>query len=136
MFNVIRRILPALFLCIFSTALFAAAGDAPASLPEGVKGFKGTLSGTVVSNLPDGLAFTLKVTKSTPEEGNKATTPANAVGNDLLINAQWKKDENGRWRAIADQVQFIKDLKVGQELAIRVVNDGMTRLHIVALPEK
>lgn len=110
-----------------------AADKAGQTLPDGVIGFKGTLTGTVGEVGPRGMIFDLKVAKAAAGEGSTAKAPAEAEGKNLMINAQWEKDGE-KWRAIPAHVAWIKSLKAGQEVTVTVVNDEGGRLHLVEVP--
>ncbi len=129
----LSRMCMTLALLVMGSMLLAADEAGPA-FPEGLKGFRGTLTGTVGEVGPKGLAFDLRVTRAVAAEGKNARDPQAAVGQLLGVNAQWVNID-GKWSAAADQVEFIHSLKPGQEITIAVVNDEGTRLHLVEVPK-
>lgn len=82
-------VLASLVVLMVSALLVAA--DRPI-LPDGVRGFAGTLTGTVVSAQENGQGLVLHVTAVKPADAGKAPKPEAAVGQDLLIN----QDDRGR----------------------------------------
>jgi hypothetical protein len=121
------------FCIVMLLALSLQAAEGP-TLPDGAKGFAGQLRGSVVEKVAGGKGFRLKVTaigKTFPK--NTATNPQILVGESVLINAQWRKGDNGKWRPVENHIRFINSLKPGQELTIEVINDEGGRLHILEL---
>jgi len=113
-------------------AVAVEADDNP-QIPDGLKGFSGTLRGKVTEVHQDGKAFHMDVTAVVNVwRKNTAPNPRSAVGQNLLINAQWE-NRGGAWHPVENHVRFIKTLKVGEEIDIEVVNDEGERLHILEL---
>jgi hypothetical protein len=127
-------------LCVVAVVAVAAAAEKKEkgpTLPDGLKGFSGQLQGVVAGVQEDGLGFQLKVDKVTKVwKNNKAKEPEAAVGKTLLINAQWVKGENGKWRPNENHVKFIKSLKADENLTIEVRNAEGQRLHILELSQE
>jgi hypothetical protein len=126
----------ALFVLLGLIALGAGvrADDNP-QIPDGLKGFSGTLRGTVTEVHKDGKAFHIEVTKVVNVwRKNTAPNPDSAVGETLLINAQWEK-RGGQWRPVENHVRFIHSLRVGEEVDVEVTNDEGERLHILELTQ-
>ncbi|QNN24751.1 hypothetical protein HED60_21560 [Planctomycetales bacterium ZRK34] len=121
------------FCVVLLLSLSTQAAEGP-TLPDGAKGFAGQLRGTVVEKVAKGKGFRLKVAaigKTFPK--NNATNPQVLVGESVLINAQWRKGENGKWHPVENHIRFIRSLKPGQEITIEVINDEGGRLHILEL---
>ena len=97
--NAMRWALLAAVVMVGVSAL-ARGADAPQQpvIPDGLKGFKGTLAGTVVSAQDNGLGFVLKVTTATAGDGSTASDPQSAVGQSLLINVKFEKGSNSKYR--------------------------------------
>ena len=133
-----RSSLVALVACTFS--LIAAGAVAVhahdnAQIPAGMKGFCGTLRGKVTEVHADGKAFHMDCTAVVNVwRKNTAPDPRSAVGQNLMINAQWEK-RGGAWHPVENHVRFIKTLKVGEDIDIEVVNDEGERLHILELTQ-
>lgn len=125
-----KRLMALSAVCVLSLAASLAQAEVSA-FPEGLKGFKGTLTGTV--KVVNAKNFQIKVTAAAPVEGNKAATPAAAVDKQLEILPNWSKVE-GKWQPKADQLDYIKTLKVDQAVTITVINDDKTQLHLTEVP--
>lgn len=105
------------------------------SIPDGLRGFRGTLAGIVRQKGEYGFVFhVVKVVNTW--KGNRAEAPESAVGKDLLINAQWRRCDDGEWRPMETHVHWIGTLEVGEDERIEVVNDEGDRLHILELDER
>ena len=112
-------------LLVAGLALYAEGGANP-KLPDGLKGFKGALTGTVGEVRGNGQAFSLKVAKAVAADGSKATDPSAAVGLTLTISAKWVKGTDGQWHPDEAQVAYIKSLKAGAQITITVFNEELT----------
>jgi hypothetical protein len=124
-------------------ALAAARGDAPAAgapasqpaplpepgLPDGLRGFAGTLEGTVVRT--GGAALLLCVERVEPAAASKAPAPAAAVWRVVRIDPRWEQGEGGRWRPAPAHAGYVATLTPGQRVTLEVVNDEAARLHLV-----
>ncbi|MHC4663522.1 MAG: hypothetical protein ACYS8W_17825 [Planctomycetota bacterium] len=105
------------------------------ALPDGMVGFSGMLGGKVVGKVKNG--FILHVKKILKLwKGNEAENPESAIGKNLVILAQWKKGDNGKWHPIETHLRFINRLEIGQFIHIEVRNDEGERLHILELSEE
>ena len=105
-----KALVVTLLLAAIVVVIPALAADEPAALPDGFKGFRGLLKGTISSKTEN--SFVLKVTevvKTFPK--NEATKPENAVGKELTIQVK------------ADRLQkILKELKAEDVVVSGVFN--------------
>ena len=108
----------------------ASAGEAEAAkLPEGIRGFKGMMVGTVVSKTAD--AFVLKVAKITRTwRESKATSPASVVGKEIPITL-W-----GKSRLVERHQSTLAGLKSGDRVKVEAFHLEGDRLSVVEALKK
>ncbi|MBI4613173.1 MAG: hypothetical protein HY720_06140 [Planctomycetes bacterium] len=129
-------------LLVLGTAYLLSAGAASLAdepehdpLPDGMKGFSGELSGTIVSTGELGIVLAVERVGRVWEK-NEAPHPGSAVGKKLLINVQWVQGDDGNWHPFETHVRFFRTLRPHQKLMIEVVNDEGERLHVLELTEE
>lgn len=103
-------------------------------VPEGLRGFSGTLGGTVVSVQDHMHGFVLKVTQILHSNaGSTAKDPKSAIGQEVEITPTTTKNKDGHWVANDEQLHYIKSLKKGQDIQIDVLNTDPGHLRISEL---
>jgi len=106
--------------------VFAVDACKPDPLPDGIKGFRGMMIGTIVSKGDSELV--LKVEKITRTwKQNKAEKPGEAVGKKLLLEISSKK-----WGRLAGKHRkTLRGLKVGDRVVVEPFHFGGDRLTVV-----
>ncbi len=89
--------------------------------PQEVAGFRGQVTGTVKSALPDGPSFVLAISKA---EADPATSDlkegAPLVGKELTIGVRMPKNAAGVAGPHPDDVAYIKTLKPGMSITVKI----------------
>jgi ferric-dicitrate binding protein FerR (iron transport regulator) len=101
-------------------------------LPEGVRGFSGSLSGTVVAR-GEKHSFTFKIQKVLKTwKGNKAKRPQALVGQTIRIGPRWEKKRK-RWRPSELHLLFIRKLEPRRQLDLEIANHEGDHFSILEL---
>lgn len=128
----------------FALAAGALAADKPKKVdkdttsrypvPAGLKGFDGTLGGTIVSVQDHMRGFVLKVKEIVHSNARStANNPKSAVGHEVEITPTVHQDKNGRWIPDEQELNYIKSLEKGQSIQIDVRNTDPDHLRIADL---
>jgi len=108
---------------------FAAEGAGGAVLPDGIRGFKGLLVGTIVSK--GERDFVLRVEKvATVWKQNKAPNPDSVVGKDVMISLR------GRSRLLERHLHTLRRLKAGDRIVVEAFHLEGDRLTVIELLRK
>ena len=121
--------------CAMLPMLAAATGNAAEKkrgpkLPEGARGFSGTVQGKVVSAKETGFVLAVEKVVNT-WKNSKAEKPESLVGTKIRVVAG--KVEG---KPYEKHVRFIKNLKVDETIAIEVKHDKGNALVILELNEE
>ena len=101
----------------------------PAALPEGIRGFQGMMTGTIVKKGTD--EFLLKVeTIDRTWRGNKAKNPESVVGKTLPV-ALWKES-----RLYERHRETLATLKPGDRVSVEPFHRGGNHLSVVEALKK
>jgi hypothetical protein len=119
--------------CVLTLTVFLAAAGAvavekkaPPKLPEGAHGFSGTVQGKVVSI--KGTRFFLDIEKVVNVwKNNKAEDPESLAGTKTMVVARQKEGKHAN---------FVKTLKVDEELTIELRHEKGNTLNILELNEE
>jgi hypothetical protein len=94
---------------------------AHAATPKEAVGFFGTVTGVVKSTAADGSFFVLTVSKAVADESRSAVKDtAPMVGKDLHLGTRMPKTKEGVPHPNPDDVAYIKTLKPGDVIAVKV----------------
>lgn len=110
-----KRICPALEMVVL---LLLLDGIAAANPPE-VNGFRGTVTGTVKSAMPNGLSFVLTISEAKADPKYAATNDGSQIiGKDVTLGVRTPVVAPGSkvTAPAPDDVAFIKTLKVGMKI--------------------
>ena len=103
-------------------------------VPAALRGFDGTLAGTVVSVQDHMRGFVLKITQIAHSNARStATNPNAAVGHEVAIDPTVTKDKNGNFSPDERELNYIRSLEKGQSIQIDVINTDTDHLRIANL---
>jgi hypothetical protein len=101
--------------------VFTAAAAEKAATPKEAVGFFGAATGVVKSAEADGTSFVLTITKAEPDATRSAVKDAAAiVGKGIPLGTRMPRDKDGKPRPHEDDVAYIKSLKAGQSITVKV----------------
>ena len=106
---------------------------AAGGLPQGIRGFRGILEGTIVKKGQRG--FVLKVTKTGKTWAqNKAKNPRDAIGKEIEILIQAERGVTDRWKQLVkEHLQVLGALKAGDRVTVEAFHFGGG--HLVVMEE-
>ena len=109
-------------------------GDrAAGGLPQGIRGFRGMLEGTIVKK--GQRSFVLKVTKTGKTwTQNQAKNPRDAIGKEIEILIQAERGVTDRWKnLVKEHLQVLGTLKAGDRVTVEAFHFGGG--HLVVMEE-
>jgi hypothetical protein len=108
-----------------STTTPAAAGEKEATLPKGVMGFHGSVSGTVESVDTTGVTLKVKVTKAEADASkSKAPNPESLIGMTIIVTPLEVRDKEGKTVLDEKASAYIKGTKSGDQVTLAVRTSG------------
>jgi hypothetical protein len=106
---------------MLGTAIVCYSIAARAATPKEAVGFFGTVTGVVKSTAPDGSFFVLTVSKAVADEKQSAIKDTGRmVGKDLHLGTRMPKTKEGVPHPNPEDVAYIKTLKPGDGISIKV----------------
>lgn len=100
----------------------------PKPIPRELIAYEGKLAGTVIWKGEDAVSFRMKISKD-------PRNPEGSIGKEVIISAMWDPSDGLLPHPNPAHVTFIRSLKSGTDLIIKIRNDEENFLHIVELPD-
>jgi len=112
----------------------AASGPVDGTLPKGMEGFRGTLTGTVTMVFTYNQGIQMEVTKVDSDADSKASNPNVAVGKKICVDIKYTT-KDGKTVLDPTQRDWVKGLKEGQTVKPHVAENGKGDLVLQEVPK-